>query len=455
MRKSHLSLSALLLVSLSNVYAKYSTFPDGSEVPGWFNVTERVDIEKLGPKFVVTDYGVMNDSTVLQTEAIQKVIDLAADSGGGVVVIPEGTFLSGSLFFRPGTHLNVAKGGKLKGIDSITHYDIIKTRLEGQTIDYFAALVNADSCDGFTISGPGTIDGNGLRFYDEFWLRRKVNPKCTNLEALRPRLVYVSNSKDVTVSDVNLIYSGFWTNHLYNCERVKYLGCYIYAPTDGYPKGPSTDAIDLDVCNDVLISDCYMNVNDDAVCLKGGKGTYVDTIPGNGSVQRVIVENCTFGKTNAGITFGSEAWDCKNVIMKDCKFDGTSHVVLFKMRPDTPQQYRDVLIDGASGLVKNGVEVQKWTQFFNKVDRDPMPPSFVKNVTVKNIDLDCNRDFYRDSNSDYYTLENFTFENIDVRDTSGTLDTKNVAGCNARNVKITCNTELGADGKSTIYDPSN
>ncbi len=455
MKKTYFLLPALLLASLGPLSAKYTTFPDGSEVPEWFNSSERVDVDKLGPKFVITDYGVVGDSTIVQTEAIQQVIDLAASKGGGVIVIPEGTFLSGSLFFKPGTHLNVAKGGKLKGIDSITHYKIIKTRLEGQTIDYFAALVNADGCDGFTITGPGTIDGNGLRFYDEFWLRRKVNPKCTNLEALRPRLVYISNSKDVTVSDVNLIYSGFWTNHLYNCERVKYLGCYIYAPTDGYPKGPSTDAIDLDVCSDVLISDCYMNVNDDAVCLKGGKGTYVDTIPGNGPVQRVIVENCSFGKTNAGITFGSEAWDCKNVIMKDCNFDGTAHVVLFKMRPDTPQQYRDVLIDGAKGVAKNGVEVQRWTQFFNKVDRDPMPPSFVKNITVKNVDLDCNRDFYRDSNSDYYTLENFTFENIDARDPVGSLDTKNIDGVTTKNVKITLDSDLGANGKSKVYDPSN
>lgn len=450
-----ISLAAAAALSISGLSAKYTVFPDGSEVPDWFNSSTPVELSSLGKQYVITDYGVGRDSTVVQTEAIQKVIDLAAEQGGGVIVIPEGTYLSGSLFFRPGTHLNVAEGGKLKGIDAITHYKIIPTRLEGQTIDYFAALVNADGCDGFTISGPGTIDGNGLRFYDEFWLRRKVNPKCTNLEALRPRLVYISNSKDVTVSDVNLIYSGFWTNHLYNCERVKYLNCHIYAPTDGYPKGPSTDAIDLDVCRDVLIDGCYMNVNDDAVCLKGGKGTYVDTIPGNGPVERVIVANCTFGKTNAGITFGSEAWDCKNVIMKDCNFNGTSHVVLFKMRPDTPQQYRHVLIDGVSGMAKNGVEVQRWTQFFNKVDRDPMPPSGVSDITVKNVELLCNRDFYRDSNSDYYTLENFTFENVNAQDPVGKIDTSNVKNCKLKNVNVTANADLGKNGASVVYDASN
>ncbi|MDE5953783.1 MAG: exopolygalacturonase, partial [Duncaniella sp.] len=342
---------ALTLFSLFavNSRAEFKTFPDGSAVPAWFNNTATPKVDKLGKKYVITDYGVVNDSTIIQTPALQAVIDKAAGEGGGVIIIPEGTFLSGSLFFKPGTHLHIQKGGKLKGSDAITNYEIVKTRLEGQTIDYFAALVNADRCDGFTISGEGTIDGNGHRFYDEFWLRRKVNRKCTNLEALRPRMAYISNSKDVTVSGIRMVNSGFWTNHLYNCERIKYIGVTILAPTDGYPKGPSTDAIDLDVCNDVLVSNCYMNVNDDGVCLKGGKGTYVDTIAGNGPVGRVIIDRCTFGKTNAGVTFGSEAWDCSNVIMKDCKFEDTHHVLLFKMRPDTPQQYRNVLIDGATG----------------------------------------------------------------------------------------------------------
>ena len=156
--------------------AGFTTFPDGSKVSEWFNEAKPVNADKLGKKYTVTDYGVVNDSTVLQTEAIQAVIDKAAEAGGGVIVIPEGVYLSGSLFFKPGTHLYVAKGGKLKGSDSITNYKIIDTRLEGQTIKYFAALVNAENVDGFTISGPGTIDGNGHRFYDEVWLRRKVNP---------------------------------------------------------------------------------------------------------------------------------------------------------------------------------------------------------------------------------------------------------------------------------------
>lgn len=434
--KAKTLLLALALTTGLTAQAGFTTFPDGSKVPAWFNDVKPVEIKDFGKQYVITDYGVGSDSTVIQTEAIQRVIDMAAEAGGGTVVIPEGTYLTGSLFFKPGTHLHLLKGARLKGSDAITNYKIIKTRLEGQTIDYFAALVNADGCDGFTISGEGTIDGNGHRFYDEFWLRRKVNRKCTNLEALRPRMVYISNSKNVTVNGIRMVNSGFWTNHLYNCERIKYIGVTILAPTDGYPKGPSTDAIDLDVCKDVLVSGCYMNVNDDGVCLKGGKGTYVDTIPGNGSVNNVIVDRCTFGKTNAGVTFGSEAWDCSNVIMKDCKFEGTYHVLLFKMRPDTPQQYRNVYVNGATGKVRNAIEVQTWTQFFDKVARDPMPASGVDNVTFVNGDLECTRDFYKDRKTEDYTLTNFTFKDIRAVDPSGAFNTSNIENCVIENVTL-------------------
>ncbi len=183
------------------VMADDGRFPNGEALPEWFCDTSRVNVDTLGTKYVLTDYGVEADSTLLQTEAIQRVIDLAASRGGGVVVVPRGTFLSGSLFFRQGTHLHLQDGAVLKGIDAIKHYPLVKTRMEGQTLLYFAALVNADGLDGFTITGNGTINCNGLRFWEKFWIRRRFNKDCTNLEALRPRLVYMSNCKNVQVQE--------------------------------------------------------------------------------------------------------------------------------------------------------------------------------------------------------------------------------------------------------------
>ena len=416
--KARTIIAAVLLMAAvaANAKEKQQLWPDGTPMDPWFADTAKVDVAALGRQYVITDYGVRGgDSTALQTEAIQKVIDTAASQGGGVVVVPRGTFLTGSLFFRPGTHLHLREGARLKGSDAITHYKIVKTRLEGQTLNYFAALINADGVDGFTITGSGTIDGNGRRFYDEFWLRRKVFPKCTNLEALRPRMIYISDSKNVTVQDVRLVYSGFWTNHLYRCSRVRYIGCYIYAPTSGYPKGPSTDALDLDACQDVHVRGCYINVNDDAVCLKGGKGTFVDKDSTNGPCRNVLIENVTYGIAGAGVTFGSEAWDC---------------------RPDTPQKYRNVLVENVSGTPKNGIRVARWMQFHNLLDRPDMPRSGVWNVTLRNADVRCSKKFYDVQQSDKYDLSGFTFENIKAEDPKGGFDTSYIKDCKVKDVTV-------------------
>ena len=409
------------------VMADDGRFPNGEAVPEWFCDTSRVNVDTLGTKYVLTDYGVEADSTLLQTEAIQRVIDLAASRGGGVVVVPRGTFLSGSLFFRQGTHLHLQDGAVLKGIDAIKHYPLVKTRMEGQTLLYFAALVNADGLDGFTITGNGTINGNGLRFWEEFWIRRRFNKDCTNLEALRPRLVYMSNCKNVQVQDVRLINSPFWTNHLYRCHHVKYIGCHIYAPTTGV-KAPSSDAIDIDYCHDILVSGCYMNVNDDAVVLKGGKGTYADKDPDNGPNYNVVVQRCTFGTVHACLTLGSESLHDWNIVLRDCTFTDANRVLWLKMRPDTPQHYEYVTVENVSGQCGSFLVVRPWTQFYKMERRDDMPLSQCNNITIRDVSVSC-KTFFDVGASDKYRLKDFVFEGCDYPDGSGDVDPSLIENC--------------------------
>lgn len=412
------------------VMADDGRFPNGEAVPEWFCDTSRVNVDTLGTKYVLTDYGVEADSTLLQTEAIQRVIDLAASRGGGVVVVPRGTFLSGSLFFRQGTHLHLQDGAVLKGIDAIKHYPLVKTRMEGQTLLYFAALVNADGLDGFTITGNGTINGNGLRFWEEFWIRRRFNKDCTNLEALRPRLVYMSNCKNVQVQDVKLINSPFWTNHLYRCHHVKYIGCHIYAPTTGV-KAPSSDAIDIDYCHDILVSGCYMNVNDDAVVLKGGKGTYADKDPDNGPNYNVVVQRCIFGTVHACLTLGSESLHDWNIVMRDCTFTNADRVLWLKMRPDTLQHYEYVTVENLSGQCGSFLVIRPWTQFYKMENRPDMPLSQCNNVTIRNVNVNC-KTFFDVGTSDKYRLKNFVFENLNYPDSAGGIDQSMIENCEVK-----------------------
>src|SRR5690606_978844 len=179
----------------------------------------QTELAELGKAYVITDYGVKTDSSLIQTKALQAVIDLAAKQGGGAVVIPKGVFLSGALFFKQNTHLYLSKGAVLKGSDDISDFPVLMTRIEGESVEYFPALVNADGLDGFTLTGEGTINGNGLRYWKAFWLRREWNPDCTNKDEMRPRLVYVSNSKNIQISGVHLKDSPFWTTHFYRSEE--------------------------------------------------------------------------------------------------------------------------------------------------------------------------------------------------------------------------------------------
>lgn len=389
-------------------------FPDGTPIPEWFREHRVVSVKELGKQYCITNYGVQNDSTILQTERIQAVIDKAAQDGGGVICIPKGTFLSGSLFFRPRTHLYLEKGATLKGSDDISHFDVIDTRLEGQNLTYFTALVNVIGVDGFTLSGEGKINGNGLRFWKSFWLRRQVNPQCTNLEELRPRLVYIADSKDVQLSGVRLENSPFWTTHLYRCENVKLLNLSIFAPHSPV-KAPSSDAIDIDVCKNVLVKGCYMSVNDDAIALKGGKGPWADQDKvNNGSNMNIIIEDCVWGFCHSALTCGSESIHNRNILVRRCRVEHAQRLLWLKMRPDTPQNYEYIQLEDITGSAINFLFAQPWTQFFDLKDRKDVPYSYSSHVTMRNIQLDCDVLFAVKKDETQYKLSDFLFENLKI-----------------------------------------
>ena len=416
-------LSSLILISIvlvSNPAKAQDLFPDGTPIPEWFRDTTPTDISTLGKPYTITDYGVSSDSTLVQTKAIQAVIDTAFENGGGVIIIPKGTFLSGALFFKQGTHLYLEQDGVLKGSDDISDFPVLMTRIEGESVDYFPALVNADGIDGFTISGKGTLDGNGLRYWKAFWLRRAWNPDCTNKDEMRPRLVYISNCKNVQISDIKLKNSPFWTTHYYKSEYIKLLNLHITSPKEPV-KAPSTDAVDIDACQNMLIKNCYMAVNDDAVALKGGKGPHADEDPNNGENRNIIIEDNTYGFCHSALTCGSESIHNYNIIFRRSTVDTAHRIFWLKMRPDTPQHYEYITIEDIKGSVRSMVLIKPWTQFFNLKGEKDMITSMANNITMKNIKLDCEMGFNIEA-SDQYELSKFTFENIKLNTQNAMLD---------------------------------
>lgn len=425
----------LLFFSIGQLVLAQDVFPDGTLIPDWFRETSQTQLPELGKVYKITDYGVVNDSSLVQTKVLQSVIDKAANQGGGVVVIPKGVFLSGALFFKQNTHLYLEQGAVLKGSDDISNFPVMMTRIEGESVKYFPALVNVDGIDGFTLTGKGTINGNGLRYWKAFWLRRQWNPDCTNKDEMRPRLLYVSNSKNIQISGVHLKDSPFWTTHFYKCENVKLLNLKITSPSEPV-KAPSTDAVDIDVCTNFLIKNCYMSVNDDAVALKGGKGPFAHIDENNGENRNILIEDNIYGFCHSTLTCGSESIHNYNVLFRRSKVEDASRILWLKMRPDTKQNYEFITVEDISGTAKSMIYIRPWTQFFDLKGEDSIRKSSASNITMKNIDLDCDIVF-NIQESDQYELSNFVFENLKLSTKkSNKKSTEFIEGVQLKNVEI-------------------
>ena len=267
-----------------------------------------------------------------------------------------------------------------------------------------------------------------------WFVRREWNPNCTNMDEQRPRIIYLSNCKNVQIEGISIANSPFWTTHYYKCSYVKLLNLHITSPRKPM-EAPSTDAVDLDVCNNVLIKNCYMSVCDDAVALKGGKGPWADKDVNNGGNYDIVIEDCRYGYCHSALTCGSESIHNRNVIFRRSTMDQARILLHLKMRPDTPQKYEYILVEDIKGNAGDFIYVAPWTQFYNLGDRKDIPISYSNNITMRNIDLDCTT-FFNVKKSDQYRLSDFCFEDLNIRAKKGQFDKDIVDRFVVKNVKV-------------------
>ncbi len=337
-------------------------------------------------RYNITERGAVADGATLNTKAIQATIDECAQKGGGTVIIPKGIFLSGALHIKPKVNIELQEGSVLKGSTNIEDYPKAMTRIEGHFEPWRAALLNADKADHLHITGKGTLDGNGKPFWMEFYNRRSADRTTTNLSVERPRLAFIQNSKDVVISGITFLNSGFWNLHLYRDQQVKIDGCRFVAPGGKVPDdhAPSSDGIDVDSSQDVEIGNCFFSTGDDDIALKGSKGPFAMQDKDSPPVERIYIHDCVFESGGGIMTCGSEATIVRNVKIERCTARNVN-VIRLKLRPDTPQQYEnisltDITMEGAATLFN----VSPWTQYFDLKGQQP-PHSAIRNITLTNV----------------------------------------------------------------------
>jgi polygalacturonase len=261
----------------------------------------------------ITDVGAVGDGKTINTGAIQKVIDSVSSAGGGSVVVPPGVFMSGTLQLRSNITLHIQRGGAIKGTSGLEDY-----QMNGRRVGLFFA----QDVQNVSITGEGTIDGNGDSFMDldrvknlenagTGWTRQKEHFREVKkgigdgpvVPKDRPyQMIIFSDCKNVSVRDVMITNSPFWTVHFADCDGVIVSGVRIWCNL----LVPNNDGVDFTSCSNVLMSDCDIRTGDDCIAITGYSHHF--DLPGYKNLrhpcENIAVSNCLLVSRSAAIRIG-------------------------------------------------------------------------------------------------------------------------------------------------------
>lgn len=269
----------------------------------------------------ILEYGAAGDGRANDAAAIQRAIDACAAAGGGTVLVPSGrVYFCGSIALKPRVELHLERGATLLASGDYADYprelesDVLTGGLVDETELPRRAFITAYGAHDAAITGGGVIDGNGRAFV-ETDLGHIYVMKGADQYFARPYTLHLIGCEGLTVRDVIIRDGAFWTLRLTGCEDVVVHGVRIRNDT----KLPNNDAIDLDRCRRVRISDCDIVSGDDAICLKTCRGTAAF-----GPCEDVTVTGCTLMSTSSALKIGNECCaPIRNVVFDACVVRGT------------------------------------------------------------------------------------------------------------------------------------
>ena len=263
----------------------------------------------------IREFGARGNSHDKDTAAIQKAIDACAKAGGGMVYCPPGTYLSGTIFLKSNMQLHLEAGATLLGSPDQADYSrMFQTNTWVGKCNYDEHLISARRCCNITITGQGTIDGNGRAFFGS-----KVPGKhYLNVPGWRPgQMLTFSECRNVTLRDVQLIDAPHWSVWPQGCDGVQIQGVKIVNNREGM----NCDGITMSCCRDVRISDCYIDAGDDCIAIYSFSYFMDDVRP----CENVVVTNCVLSTPCNGLRLGVYSdWPIRN-----CVF---SNIVMFNTR---------------------------------------------------------------------------------------------------------------------------
>lgn len=309
-------------------------------------------------------------------KAINKAISRCSKSGGGIVVVPSGTWRTGALRLLSNVNLRVEAGATLEFAFEPELYPLVQTRWEGLDIMNYSPCIYANGAVNVALTGQGTIDGCGS--VETWWpwcgavKYGFVEGKTTEAQSMpwkgdarfghdasgdllsnrntllqmsddgvpvadrmfgmghgmRPQLVNFYSCENVLVEGVTLLRSPFWVIHPVLSKNIIVRGCRIIN------NGPNGDGCDPESCEDVLIEDCIFRTGDDCIAIKSGRNA--DGRRAACPSRNIIVRRCTMQDGHGGVVIGSEiSGGVQNVFAEDCKMDSPNLDRVLRIKTNT------------------------------------------------------------------------------------------------------------------------
>uniref|UniRef100_A0A0E0ESM1 Pectate lyase superfamily protein domain-containing protein n=1 Tax=Oryza meridionalis TaxID=40149 RepID=A0A0E0ESM1_9ORYZ len=369
------------------------------------------------PVYDLREFGGVGDGRTLNTEAFVAAVASIAERGGGRLVVPAGRWLTAPFNLTSRMTLFLAAGAEILGVQDERYWPLMSPLPSyGYGREHrgprYGSLIHGQDLKDVTITGQnGTINGQGQSWWSKF--RKKV------LNHTRGPLVQLMRSSNITISNITLRDSPFWTLHIYDCKDVTISDTTILAPIVG---APNTDGIDPDSCENVVIKNCYISVGDDGIAIKSGWDQY--GIAYGRPSTNIIIHNVTIrSMVSAGVSIGSEmSGGVSNVLVENVHIWDSRRGVRIKTAPGRGAYvsnitYRNITLEH----IRVGIVIK--TDYNEHPDEgfDPKAVPIIENISYSSIHGHGVRVPVRIQGSAEIPVKNVTFHDMSV----GLVDRKN------------------------------
>lgn len=379
-----------------------------------FTAADKIIRDIIVPQFPdknysIIDFGAVADGVTDNTQAFKLAINRCHDEGGGKVIVPAGSFLTGPIHLKSNVNLHLENGAKVLFIkDPKAYLPHVRTSYEGVELMNYSPLIYAYKQKNIAITGKGVFDGQASKTNWWPWCGaerygyidgepqqkddhnlprlRKMNEEATPVTKrlfgegyqLRPSFFQPFDCQNILIKGITFTNAPFWVMHPIKCNNVTIDGVTVKS------HGPNNDGCDPEYSKNVHITNCVFDTGDDCIAIKSGRNDEGRRV--NIPSENIVIENCKMKDGHGGVVIGSEiSAGVRNVYVRNCNMDSPNLERAIRIKTNTLRGgfVENVFVKNIQvGQVKEAVlKINTYYAIYANQEGDFIP-------TIKNIHLE-------------------------------------------------------------------